>query len=67
MTQIEIIGSAGFITKMGLTLNSVHGESHDQADAEWVLIRTQLRGHDNTPSRAALGVWSGPLGVFCMF
>jgi hypothetical protein len=25
------------------------GESHDQADAEWIVIRTQLWGHDDTP------------------
>jgi hypothetical protein len=24
-------------------------ESHDQADAEWIVIRTQLRGHNDTP------------------
>jgi hypothetical protein len=26
-----------------------HGESHDQADAEWIVIRTQLRSHNDTP------------------
>jgi hypothetical protein len=32
------------------------GESHDQADAEWIVIRTQLRGHNDTPfGRPALG------------
>jgi hypothetical protein len=25
------------------------GDSHDQADAEWIVIRTQLRGHNDTP------------------
>jgi hypothetical protein len=25
------------------------GESHDQADAEWIVIRRQLRGHNDTP------------------
>jgi hypothetical protein len=25
------------------------GESHDQADAEWIVIRTQLRGHNDMP------------------
>jgi hypothetical protein len=24
-------------------------ESHDQADAEWIVIRTQVRGHNGTP------------------
>jgi hypothetical protein len=41
------------------------GGSHDQADAEWIVIRRQLRGHDDTPfgrpapgrpSRAARGL-----------
>jgi hypothetical protein len=50
------------------------GVSHDQADAEWIGIRTQLRGHNDTPfGRPALGWPSGrpgsghPSGVFCMF
>jgi hypothetical protein len=50
------------------------GQSHDQADAEWVVIRTQLRGHNDTPfGRPAPGRPSGrpgsgrPSGVFCMF
>jgi hypothetical protein len=50
------------------------GESHHQADAEWVVIRTQLRGHNNTLfGRAAFGRLSGrpgsghPSGVFCTF
>jgi hypothetical protein len=25
------------------------GGSHDQADAEWIVIRTQLRGHNECP------------------
>jgi hypothetical protein len=48
--------------------------SHDQADAEWIVIRTQLRGHNDTPfERPASGRPSGrpgsgrPLGVFFMF
>jgi hypothetical protein len=24
-------------------------KSHDQADAEWIVIRGQLRGHNDTP------------------
>jgi hypothetical protein len=28
------------------------GESHDQADAEWIKMRTQLRGHNDMA-----GVW----------
>jgi hypothetical protein len=28
---------------------SQRGESHDQADAEWIVIRTQQRGHNDTP------------------
>jgi hypothetical protein len=45
------------------------GESHDQADAEGIVIRTQLRGHNNMPfGRPAPGRPSGrPSGVFCMF
>jgi hypothetical protein len=27
---------------------TARGESHDQADAEWIVIRTQLGGHNNT-------------------
>jgi hypothetical protein len=27
----------------------MESESHDQADAEWIVIRTQLRGHNDTP------------------
>jgi hypothetical protein len=50
------------------------GESHDQADAEWIVIRTQLRGHNDLPfGQPAPGRPSGrlgsghPLGVFCVF
>jgi hypothetical protein len=25
------------------------GEFHDQGDAKWIVIRGQLRGHNNTP------------------
>ena len=25
------------------------GGSHDQADAKWIVIRIQLRGHNDTP------------------
>jgi hypothetical protein len=52
----------------------VQGGSHDQTDAEWIVIKTQLRGHNNTPfgqqapgqpsSRPGSGRSSG---VFCMF
>jgi hypothetical protein len=49
------------------------GDSHDQADAEWIVIRTQLRGHNDTPfGWPAPGRPSGrpgsgrPSGVFCM-
>jgi hypothetical protein len=31
--------------------NLDNGESHDQADAEWMVIRTQLRGHNDTAFR----------------
>jgi hypothetical protein len=34
------------------------GGSHDQADAEWIVIRTQLRGHNDTPGGSA-GGWPG--------
>jgi hypothetical protein len=29
----------------------VSGKFHDQGDAEWIVIRGQLRGHDDTPCR----------------
>jgi hypothetical protein len=39
------------------------GESHDQADAEWIVTRTQLRGHNDTPlGRPAPGRPSGHPG-----
>jgi hypothetical protein len=47
------------------------GGSQDQADAEWIVIRTQLRDHNDTPfGRPAPGRPSGrpgsghPSGVF---
>jgi hypothetical protein len=50
------------------------GGSHDQADAEWIVIRTQLRGHNHTlfgrpaPGRPSGRPGSGRLtGIFCMF
>jgi hypothetical protein len=43
------------------------GESHDQADAEWIVIRTQLRGHNDTPFGRPAPGHLGHLGVFCMF
>jgi hypothetical protein len=49
------------------------GESHDQADAEWIVIRSQLSGHNDVPfGRPAPGRPSGrpgsgrPSGVFCI-
>jgi hypothetical protein len=40
------------------------GEYDDQADAEWIVIRTQLRGHDDTPfGRPAPGRPSGTFRV----
>jgi len=57
-----------------LNLGDGIGKYHDQADAEWIVMRTQLRGHNDTPfGRPALGRPSGrpgsgrPSGVFCMF
>jgi hypothetical protein len=39
------------------------GEAHDQADAEWIVIRRQLRGHNDTPfGRPAPGRPSGRPG-----
>jgi hypothetical protein len=38
------------------------GESHDQAEAEWIEIRTQLMGHNDTPFGSGRSS-----GVFCMF
>jgi hypothetical protein len=50
------------------------GVSHDLADAEWKVIRTQLRGHNDlpfgqpTPGRPSGRPGSGrPLCIFCMF
>jgi hypothetical protein len=58
----------------GQCISLTPGGSHDQADAEWIVIRTQLRGHNGTPfGRAAPGRPSDrpgsgrPSGVFCMF
>jgi hypothetical protein len=52
----------------------VTGKSHDQADAEWIVIRTQLRGINNMPfGQPAPGRPFGrpgsgrSSGVFCMF
>jgi hypothetical protein len=51
-----------------------YGESHDQADAEWIVIRRSLWGHNDTPfgrptpSRPAGHPGVGwPSGVCCMF
>jgi hypothetical protein len=55
---------------------AVPGDSHDQADAEWNVIRTQLRGHKDTPfgwpapQAGPPGPPRGsgrPPGIFCMF
>jgi hypothetical protein len=50
------------------------GGSHDQEDAEWIVSRGQLRGHNDTtfgwpaPGRPSGRPGSGLLtGVFCMF
>jgi hypothetical protein len=50
------------------------GGFHDQAEAEWLVIRGLLRGHNDTPfGRPTPGQPIGrpgvgrPLGVFCMF
>jgi len=32
-----------------VTRTDCGGESHDQAVAEWIVIRTQLRGHNDMP------------------
>jgi hypothetical protein len=55
-------------------LEIAYGESHDQADAEWIVIRTQLWGPNDTPfgwpapSQPSGRPGSGcPSGVFCMF
>jgi hypothetical protein len=37
-----------FILALSYSLRS-DGKSHDQADTEWIVIRTQLRGHNDTP------------------
>jgi hypothetical protein len=38
----------------------LNGESHDQADADWIVTRTQLRGHNDTPfGQPAPGLGSG--------
>jgi hypothetical protein len=54
--------------------NSIQGWSHDQVDAEWIVNRRQLWGHNDTPfGRPAPGRPSGrpgsgrPSGVFCIF
>jgi hypothetical protein len=36
------------------------GEFHDQADADWIVIRGQLRGHNDTPI-------GQPTGRICCF
>jgi hypothetical protein len=55
-------------------LHKLNSGSHDQADAEWIVIRTQLRGHNYTPfgqpasGRPSSRPESGrPSGIFCMF
>jgi hypothetical protein len=56
------------------TSHDFAGGSHDQTDAEWIVIRTELWGHNDTPfGRPAPGRPSGrpgsgrPSGIFCMF
>jgi hypothetical protein len=36
------------------------GKFHDQGDAKWVVIRGQLRGHNDTPFEQPTPVW--PIG-----
>jgi hypothetical protein len=38
----------------------MNGKFHDQGDAKWIVIRGQLRGHNDTPTR---GQPIGRLGV----
>jgi hypothetical protein len=47
-------------------LRSLIGKFHDQGDAKWIVIRGQLRGHNDTPfGRPTLGWPIGrPQGVF---
>jgi hypothetical protein len=42
---LSAYGSTTQVTHDG----SMIGESYDQAEAEWIVIRTQLRGHNDTP------------------
>jgi hypothetical protein len=43
--------------------NTFDGEFHDQGDAKWIVIRRQLRGHNDTPcGRQAPGRPNGRLG-----
>jgi hypothetical protein len=43
-----------------------NGGFDNQADAEWIVIRTQLRGHNDTPfGRIAPGRPSGPAYFVC--
>jgi hypothetical protein len=47
-----------------LTCWNFSGEFHHQADAEWIVIRGPLRGHNNTPcGRPTPGRLVGRLGV----
>jgi hypothetical protein len=37
------------LTVVQILDNCTIGEFHDQGDAKWIVIREQLRGHNNTP------------------
>jgi hypothetical protein len=37
------------VEKIILKVDNVLGEFHDQGDAKWIVIRGQLRGHNDTP------------------
>jgi hypothetical protein len=57
-----------------LNLNLDDSEFHDQGDAKWIVIRGQLRGHNDTPfGRPTPGwpigrlVFGCPQGVFGVF
>jgi hypothetical protein len=50
------------------------GKLHDQVDAEWIVIRGQLRDHNNTPFGWPTPGWpigrpgvGHPQGVYLMF
>jgi hypothetical protein len=54
-----------FGLELGFSINCTIGESRDQADAEWIVIRTQLRGHNDTPFGRPNPSW--PPGVWPPF